>query len=161
MGSSALNENEIFQILKIIPNEKFLGVFGCDELANITQQGCLIVNTDPSYMSGTHWISIIIKPKCVNYYDPLSLNFWSSDPNISNFLIKLKRDLYINSVPVQTLSSPYCGHHCVTFCYIMMMKNISFRQFLNFFSPLKIEKREHLSLELFKNIRQKARQKCK
>ena len=153
---SELNELEILEMINKYDNGQFLGVFGCDELTNITKQGYLIVNTDPSYEAGTHWISIVIHKNCVYYYDPLNMNFWLSDENISNFLKKLGMDLYINNVPIQTLNSPYCGQHCVVFCYLMMTRNISFRQFLNIFSPLNIEHREKLSLELFKYIKQKA-----
>jgi hypothetical protein len=153
---SELNELEILDIMNNFGCGKFLGVFGCDELVNITKQGYLIVNTDPSYQAGTHWISIAIKKTSVYYYDPLNMNFWFSDANISNFLMKLGRDLYINNVSIQTLNSPYCGQHCVVFCYLMMNRNTSFRQFLNIFSPHNIDQREKLSLELFKNIKQKA-----
>ena len=153
---SELNELDILEIINNFGSEKFLGVFGCDELVNITKQGYLIVNTDPSYQAGTHWISIVIQKNCVYYYDPLNMNFWMSDANISNFLRKLKVDLYINNIPIQTLNSQYCGHHCVVFCYLMMIRNISFSQFLNIFSPHNIDQREKLSLELFKNIKQKA-----
>ena len=156
MNSSELNELEILEIITKFDIQKFLGVFACNEIANITNEGCLIVNTDPSYQAGTHWISIIIKNKHVYYYDPLNMNFWLTDANISNFLKKQRKDLFINNVPIQTFSSPYCGQHCVVFCYLMMKKNISFRQFLKIFSPHNIEQREKLSLELFKNIKQQA-----
>ena len=155
MNLSELNEIEILEIITKFNCNKFLGVFACNEIANITNEGCLIVNTDPSYQKGSHWISVIIKNKCVYYYDPLNMTFWLTDPNISNFLKKQRKDLFINNVAIQTLSSPYCGQHCVVFCCLMMMRNISFRQFLEIFSPLNIEQREKLSLELFKNIRQK------
>ena len=153
---SELNELEILEIMNKFGNGKFLGVFGCDELVNITEQGYLIVNTDPSYQAGTHWISLAIHKNRIYYYDPLNMNFWLSDANISNFLKKIRRDLYINNVSIQTLNSPYCGQHCVVFCYLMMIRNISFRQFLNIFSPHNIEQREQLSLELFQNIKKKA-----
>ena len=155
MNFSELNELDILNIITKFKSTKFLGVFACDEIANIRNEGCLIVNTDPSYQKGTHWISVIIKNKCVYYFDPLNMSFWFTDANISNFLKIQRKDLFINNVPIQTLSSPYCGQHCVVFCYLMLMKNISFRHFLEIFSPLNIEQREKLSLELFTNIRQK------
>ena len=60
MNLSELNELEILNIITKFKSTKFLGVFACDEIENIRNEGCLIVNTDPSYQKGTHWISVII-----------------------------------------------------------------------------------------------------
>ena len=55
-----MDSNEILFAVESQGITNFLGVFAADELCKLgkNQLGVLIVNTDPSHLSGEHWISI-------------------------------------------------------------------------------------------------------
>ena len=115
-----------------------------------TNTGILIFNTDSSESSGQHWISLCITKECVLYFDSLNLNFQFSD-DISDFLIKLDKNLIMNTIPIQTMDSSNCGKHCLVFCYVMSFeKSVNqYKRWLQTFSSYNIQEREELSLAYF------------
>ena len=133
----------------------FLGVFASDELSLLpkTDTGILIFNTDSSESPGQHWISLCITKECILYFDSLNLNFQFSD-DISDFLVKLDKNMIMNKIPIQTMDSSNCGKHCLVFCYVMSFeKSVNqYERWLQSFSGYNIQEREELSLAYFELI---------
>ena len=155
-----MDSNQLNKYAKSLKFTDFLGVFASDELSLLpkTDTGILIFNTDSSESSGQHWISLCITKECVLYFDSLNLNFQFSD-DISDFLIKLDKNLIMNTIPIQTNDSINCGKHCLVFCYIMSFeKSIDqYKSWLQTFSSYNIQEKEELSLEYFELINSNAR----
>ena len=54
-----------------IINKKYDGVFSRDNIPN--QNGMYIINLDSKFGLGTHWVSVIIEPKRILYFDSFGL----------------------------------------------------------------------------------------
>ena len=147
-----MDSNQLNKYATSLKFKDFLGVFASDELSLLpkTDTGILIFNTDSSESSGRHWISLCITKECVLYFDSLNLNFQFSD-DISDFLIKLDKNLIMNTIPIQTMDSSNCGKHCLVFCYVMSFeKSVNqYKRWLQTFSSYNIQEREELSLAYF------------
>ena len=147
-----MDSNQLNKYATSLKFKDFLGVFASDELSLLpkTDTGILIFNTDSSESSGQHWISLCITKECVLYFDSLNLNFQFSD-DISDFLIKLDKNLIMNKIPIQTVDSSNCGKHCLVFCYVMSFeKSVNqYKRWLQTFSSYNIQEREELSLAYF------------
>ena len=147
-----MDSNQLNKYATSLKFKDFLGVFASDELSLLpkTNTGILIFNTDSSESSGQHWISLCITKECVLYFDSLNLNFQFSD-DISDFLIKLDKNLIMNTIPIQTMDSSNCGKHCLVFCYVMSFeKSVNqYKRWLQTFSSYNIQEREELSLAYF------------
>lgn len=126
-------------IIKLLSAKKdFNGVFPIDCLpvaCNIPIS--VIVNLDPHYKDGSHWVAIIInKNRQGHYFDSFGR------PPTGNILTFLERNAtrgYVyNKIKYQGNSSTACGYFCIFF--ILMSKNLSlFYKCLNKCSHLENE----------------------
>lgn len=74
----------------------------------------MVINTDPSYKPGMHWVAIYIPAASepVEYFDS-----YGQKPNISsirNFITKFPESWY-NNQRLQGPLSSVCGHYCIYF----------------------------------------------
>jgi hypothetical protein len=125
-----------YEINNYLKNEKcYIGTFPRDKLPKYKVNNCaLIINTDPSYKPGEHWVAIFIKNNYGIYYDcfgnpPLNqeilkfLNFNCSNGWSYNKLIIQTPSIYSNT----------CGHYCIWFV-LCMCNNLSFNDFISIFN---------------------------
>lgn len=101
-------------IKELQPN--FLGVFPYDKLPDIhkleSDKFC-IVNFDPSYKDGSHWIAIILRPKEKNiYFDSYGQ---PPPPQKTAFFKILKHNYKWNKCQLQHPLSTACGQWCIFF----------------------------------------------
>ena len=101
-----MDSNEILFAVESQGITNFLGVFAADELCKLgkNQLGVLIVNTDPSHLSGEHWISIYLDRADIYFYDPLSLNIYKSK-YFDVFLLRMNKVLHVNTLQIQNVNS--------------------------------------------------------
>ena len=109
-------ELELKILLDPVSSSIFGGVLASDELPNKVKQKPVfyIVNTDPSYMPGQHWIVIYIGED-LEYFDPLG-----EAPNLitDDYLQRISPAGYLrNSSPVQGSNSHNCGQFCLYYSY--------------------------------------------
>jgi hypothetical protein len=94
-------------------NKGFIGVFPSNLVPPLTPRTTLqtlIVNLDPSYKPGSHWIAITIQYKgkpIVEYFDSYGL------PPQVNIGPKKNLRLVYNTKRLQKLHTKTCGHFCV------------------------------------------------
>jgi len=76
------------QILCALRDVKsFLGVYPSDLIPHsITRSGCLILNTDPHNLKGSHWLAIHLQPKAHSAYYFDSYGLLPDIPQILSFL---------------------------------------------------------------------------
>lgn len=115
-----MNTNEIMRILNrnSITSPYFIGCFSSDNIpCNVNRYPyCMIVNMDPSWLNGSHWIAIYCQSvNNVEYYDPLG--FWPPlNVFIRNYLASFK-SLRYNNFQIQSSNSNACGMHAIYFLY--------------------------------------------
>lgn len=109
-----LSTSEVNAILKAVPS--FRGTFPCDSIPNFKRRPvALIVNTDPHYEPGEHWVAIILKTnrKAV-YFDPLG--FPPLIPSIQNYIaIHASSGFKYSSTTLQVPTGVACGYWCIAF----------------------------------------------
>ena len=89
-----------------IINKKYDGVFSRDNIPN--QNGMYIINLDSKIGLGTHWVSVIIEPNKLLYFDSFGL--------IPPYeLINLRPKYYYNFLQYQPINSFLCGYYCLYF----------------------------------------------
>ena len=57
LGSSTTDNQQLDKLGKYLFNGSFVGVYSSNEMPLLKNNQMCIVNTDPSYKSGTHWIA--------------------------------------------------------------------------------------------------------
>ena len=107
------------QLLKIINEDKhtkdiFLGVFARDQLPKVDRYpACLIVNTDPSYFNGEHWLAMFIdKYSHCTFFD--SYGNTPSKFRLETYMNSNFKSWSYNRNKIQG-SSSYCGYYCALF----------------------------------------------
>ena len=123
-----LSASKINSYLANLPN--FLGCYAQDQLINITFKSLpvfFVVNFDPSYAQGSHWVAIRVSKKSVEVYDTLGFDVrkWPSVPKfLLYFLHKFTshRKLYLLK-NIQSQSSTLCGFYCIFFIIFRSTNN--------------------------------------
>jgi hypothetical protein len=99
----------------------FIGVFPRDLLPVIKYLPvCLIINTDPHYKPGEHWVSVFINQYGVGiYFDSYGLRPLNKEIEI--FLNKNCKSWTYNHVQLQGYRSYTCGEFCVIFSFLKIL----------------------------------------
>ena len=122
----------------------FKGVYPSDRLPyNFKPPINIIINTDPSYKPGEHWVCISINTNLKGYYfDSFGLPPLKKD--IIDFLDKkCKKGWKYNKYSLQHLTSTTCGHYCVTYI-IFRCQGYSPKYYLSKFNNNTLENDERM-----------------
>ena len=126
LGKHALTTSQLDAIMAAA-GSKYLGTIGKDQIdmlqpiPNAPIQG-FIMNLDPSWKSGSHWVGVIVTPKTIEYHDSFG------DPPPRDILPSLKRlaakisphstqQFKINRIVQQRANSTNCGYHSAKWLY--------------------------------------------
>ena len=111
---SGLHAGEIECLVsRLVENFRWLGVFARDELPDLNREirpWCLIFNTDPKNLPGTHWLAL---------YAPLSGGielFDSYGYSFSMYSLDFLDPLH-SSVSLQSPSISVCYHYYIVYIY--------------------------------------------
>mgnify|MGYP006375650193 FL=1 len=98
----------------------FRGVFARDRLplhVNTRQPNGFVINTDPSYRRGEHWVSVWFDGKGrAEYFDSFGLP--PLHPDIEFFIKRHSRSYRVNERSLQDLTSAACGLYVIYFIYM-------------------------------------------
>ena len=140
-----MNNWEISKTMRHYPSTKnrFIGVFPADKIPkNILQYSlpcCFIANTDPSWLSGTHWVSVFVdKNGNIEYFDSYGRRPMS--PQMKTFCGKVYQ---YNPCMIQSLFSTSCGQFCI-FYLVHRCKGVSLQKVMNMFNINNVEYNENL-----------------
>lgn len=130
--NSYLN-NFLLNQLKIKP---FLGVFPCDLMPKkIPPNKSLILNTDPHFQKGNHYVCISRDTRGeYHYFDPLALDSQAFFPRMTRELKSRKIFPKLKPVcqsPIQSPVSKFCGLFCADY---VMTQNITKMKKANYFT---------------------------
>ena len=82
----------------------------------LQKPGVYVINTDPSYLPGEHWVCLLHHPHSLYYFDPYGL---PPHPNILRSLSKCSKPLYYHRRRLQG-SGPTCGYFCIYFALTLV-----------------------------------------
>lgn len=128
-----LSNNYIAKLGNNLSNGSFLGVFPIDlrpDLFSTKQsQISMIINLDPHFKKGSHFVAIFKNKDLITYFDS-----FGEGPNktITDYLQKFKLPVKINRKKIQSDFSDYCGYYCLGFI-ITQEIGIHIEKFIKFF----------------------------
>ena len=112
------------------------------------RQALFIYNLEPSYMSGSHWVSTYVKDNVINYFDSFGLPPFQE---IVNHARKKNLTLLHQNNQIQNINTTTCGYFCLYFLN-EMNKGISYFNLLKVFDIHDTIKNEKFIEQYFKNI---------
>ena len=127
----------------------FKKVTACDLLTDLKPGESYICNLDPSFKSGSHYVSFIIKEKKVIFFDSYGVpcfNKWILKAFFKNGL----SELYYSKKCIQNDISFFCGYFCLSqlICY---EQGISLDKFTNLFDDKDVIENENIAMSIIKN----------
>ena len=93
-----MNEIELQEVLRKNIGAKFVGVFPRDILPQPID-GAYVINTDPHYKPGQHWVAMYLNGGRGEYYDSLGLppkNSWTFYQRSGRLTAERCRMLFLN-----------------------------------------------------------------
>ena len=139
-----LTNIEISEYYKNEP--KFNGVYSRNNLPKTIKKGAHIINLDEYENTGTHWVSLFVKPKYTVYFDSFGIEHIPKEINkfISN------NDIKSNMFRIQAYDSIMCGYFRIEFINYML-KGKTLLDYTNLFSPNDFKKNDQIIKRIFKN----------
>ena len=147
-----LTDIEISEYYKNKP--RFNGVYSRNDLPNKIKKGAYEINLDKYENTGTHWISLFVKPKYTVYFDsfgvehiPKEINkFINNETTRSSSLERIKSNIF----RMHAYDSIMCRYFCIEFINYML-KGITLLHYTNLFSPNDFKKNDRIIKRIFKN----------
>ena len=119
-------------------NQNFLGVFSLDQFLNLEihddnrKRFLLVVNEQPSWKEGSHWLLVFKNKDNVYFIDSLGRtpSYYGLHDRICNLGDNM---IFINNTPLQCYNSSTCGAYSIYFSYYFQ-REVAFDEILNDFS---------------------------
>ena len=138
-----LTNIEISEYYKNEP--RFNGVYSRNNLPNKIKKGAYVINLDEYENTGTHWVSLFVKPKYTVYFDSFGVEHIPKE--INKFI---NNDIKSNIFRIQAYDSIMCGYFCIEFINYMLKGKILL-DYTNLFSPNDFKKNNQVIKRIFKN----------
>ena len=120
---------------------RFNGVYSRNNLPNKIKKGAYVIKN-----TGTHWISLFVKPKYTVYFDSFGVEHTPEEINKFIGNKKIKASIF----RIQTYNSIMCGYFCIEFINYML-KGKKLLDYTNLFSPNDFKKNDQVIKRIFKN----------
>ena len=112
------------------------------------RQALFIYNLEPSYLSGSHWVSTYVKDNVINYFDSFGLPPFQE---IVNHARKKNLTLLHQDNQIQNINTTTCGYFCLYFLN-EMNKGKTYFDILKVFDIHNTMNNEKILERYFKNI---------
>ena len=120
------------------------------------KKGAYVINLDEYENTGTHWVSLFVKPKYTVYFDsfgveyiPKKINKFIGNEQSSSAKVRNKK-IKASIFRIQVYDSIMCGYFCVKFINYML-KGKTLLDYTNLFSPNDFKKNDRVIKRIFKN----------
>ena len=87
---------------------RFNGVYSRNNLPNKIKKGAYVINLDQYENTGTHWVSLFVKPKYTVYFDSFGVEHISKE--INKFI---RNEIKSNILRMQMYDSIMRGYFCI------------------------------------------------
>ena len=138
-----LTNIEISQYYKNEP--RFNGVYSRNNLPKTIKKGAYVINLDEYENTGTHWVSLFVKPKHTAYFDSFGVEHIPKE--INKFI---NNDIKSNVFRIQAYDSIMWGYFCIEFINYML-KGKTLLDYTNLFYPNDFKKNDQIIKRIFKN----------
>ena len=125
-----------------------------NNLTNKIKKGAYVINLDEYENTGTHCVSLFVKPKYTVYFDSFGIEHI---PKEINKLIRSKElghavrnEIKSNILRIQAYDSILCGYFCIKFINYML-KGKTLLDYTNLFSPNDFKKNDRVIKIIFKH----------
>ena len=108
-----LTNIEISEYCKNEP--RFNGVYSRNNLPNKIKKGAYVINLDEYENTGTHWVSLFVKPKYTVYFDSFGVEHVPKETN--KFI---RNEIKSNIFRIQAYDSIISGYFCIEFIKYML-----------------------------------------
>ena len=133
---------------------RFNGVYSRNNLPNKIKKGAYVTNLDEYENTGTHWVSLFVKPKYAVYFDsfgvehiPKEINkFINNDTTKPSAIARIKSNIF----RIQAYDSIMCRYFCIEFINCIL-KGKTLLDYTNLFSPNGFKKNDRVIKRIFKN----------
>ena len=92
-------------------------MYSRNNLPNKIKKGAYVINLDEYKNTGTHWVSLFVKPKYTVYFDSFGVEHIPKE--INKFI---RNDIKINIFRIQAYDSIMCGYFCIEFINYMLKR---------------------------------------
>ena len=138
-----LTKIEISEYYKNEP--RFNGVYSRNTLPNKIKKGVYVINLDEYENTGTHWVSLFVKPKYTVYFDSFGVEHIPKE--INKFI---HNEIKSNIFRIQAYDSIMSRYFCIEFInYLLKGKTLLY--YTNLFSPNDFKKNDQAIKRIFKN----------
>ena len=127
------------EISEYYANEpRFNGVYSRNNLPYKIKKGAYVINLDEYENTGTHWVSLFVKPKYTVYFDSFGVEHIPKE--INKFI---RNEIKSNIFRIQAYDSIMCGYFCIEFINYML-KSKTLLDYTNLFSPNDFKKNDQI-----------------
>jgi len=97
----------------LITKKHFQGVYASDQIPVLKKNSYIILNSDPQYELGEHWVVLSRVNDIFEFFDPLGRS--PAEYDFKNFPTQYSTLYNLNCIqnPLQNL----CGYYCIYFAY--------------------------------------------
>ena len=135
------------EISEYYKNEhKFNGVYSTNNLPNKIKKGVYVINLDEYENTGTHWVSLFVKPKYMVYFDSFGIEHIPKE--INKFIGN--NDIKSNIFRIQPFDSIMCVYFCIE-VIDYMLKGKTLLDYTNLFSPNDFKNNDQVIKRISKN----------
>ena len=126
-------------------------MYSRNNLPNKIKKGAYVINLDEYENTGTHWVSLFVKPIYTVYFDSFGVENFPKEINkfIRNDTSAITR-IKSNIFRIQAYDSITCGYFCIEFINYML-KGKTLLDYTNLFSPNDFKKNDRVIKRIFKN----------
>ena len=134
---------------------RFNGAYSRNNLPKTIKKGAYVINLDEYENTGTHWVSLFVKPKyttesssleCTIYFDSFGIEHIPKE--INTFIGN--SDVKSNIFRIQACDSIMCGYFCIEFINYML-KGKTLLDSTNLLSSNDFKKNDRVIKRIFKN----------
>lgn len=121
MGETGLNTIQLREALmeNDVTRPYFNGIYPVNHLKHVTSPPKMImVNTDPSYKPGKHWLVFFRNEDTMEMFDSLGNDLTEMNPIIKTFAHKFNETVKYVSHRIQPKNTALCGHYCLYYAYL-------------------------------------------
>ena len=155
-----LTNIEISEYYKNEP--RFNGAYSRNNLSNKIKKGAYVINLDEYENTGTHWVSLFVKPKYTTessssertvYFDSFGVEHIPKE--INKFIRSkeldhaVRNDIKSNIFRIQAYDSIMCGYFYIEFINYTL-KGKTLLDYTNLFSPNDFKKNDQVIKRIFK-----------
>ena len=127
-----------------INEPRFNGVYSRNNLPAKIKKGAFVINLDKYENTGTHWVSLFVKPKYTVYFDSFGIEHIPKE--INKFI---RNDIKSNIFRIQAYDSIMWGCFCIELINYML-EGKTLLDYTNLFSPNDFKKNDEIIKRIFK-----------